>query len=248
MKPLLPNFSGHVKNSDEVIHRPSQLNTEQLLQNNYAFGLDIISLYTIVPAHPAIDIILSYIISKNLYCYRLIATGIHQLLSIIVDNTYFTYNVNTYKQITGLPMGSSISDILAISYMDQLERRALSICPSCIFFTRYIDDILMLTSSSEEATAIYEKFQNIDRHIQFKIEHLYNTGSLLLLDFKIQISSTGKIYTSFYRKPTAKNLFVHFKSALPLSAKINYIRNEIKRIHNRCSEERYWTSLSLIFG
>ena len=25
----------------------------------------------------------------------------------------------------------------------------------------------MLTSSSEEATAIYEKFQNIDRHIQF---------------------------------------------------------------------------------
>ena len=43
---------------------------------------------------------------------------------------------------------------------------------------------------------------------------------------------------SFYRKPTSKNLFVHFKSKLPLSAKTNYIRNEIKRIHNRCSEEK----------
>ena len=67
-------------------------------------------------------------------------------------------------------MGSSISGRLAISYMDQLECQAQSICPSCIFFAyRYIDDILMLTPSSKEATAIYEKFQNIDRYIQFKI-------------------------------------------------------------------------------
>ena len=88
----------------------------------------------------------------------------------------------------------------------------------------------MLTSSTEEAIAIYEKIPNIDRHIQFKIEYPDNTGSLSLLDFKIQISSTGKIYTSFYRKSTTKNLFMHFKSALLLSAKTNYIRNEIKRI------------------
>ena len=55
----------------------------------------------------------------------------------------------------------------------------------------------MLTSSREEATAI-EKFKNIDRYIQFKIEPSDNTGSLSLLDFKMQISPTGKIYTSFY--------------------------------------------------
>ena len=90
----------------------------------------------------------------------------------------------------------------------------------------------MLTSSNEEATAIYEKFQN--RHTQFKIENPDNTGSLSLLDFKMQISPTGKIYTSFYRKPTSKNPFVHFKSVLPLSAKTNY--NKIQQIHN--SEEK----------
>ena len=31
---------------------------------------------------------------------------------------------------------------------------------------------------------------------------------------------------------------MHFKSALPLCAKTNYIRNEIKRIHSRCCEEK----------
>ena len=54
----------------------------------------------------------------------------------------------------------------------------------------------------------------------------------------MQISPIDKIYTSFYRKSTPKNLFVHFKSALQLSAKTNFIRNEIKRIHNISSGEK----------
>ena len=41
----------------------------------------------------------------------------------------------------------------------------------------------MFTSSGEEA--IYERLQNIERHIQFKIDHPDNTGSLSLLDFKM---------------------------------------------------------------
>ncbi len=45
-------------------------------------------------------------------------------------------------------------------------------------------------------TAIYEKFQNIDRPIQFKIEHLDNTGALSLLDFKMQM----KISPRFQRE------------------------------------------------
>ena len=127
LKPLLPTFPGHVKNSDEVIHWLTQLNAEKLKQNNYAFSLGVISLYTTVLAQPTIDIISEHIISKNLYCHKLIASGIHQLLSIIVDNTYFTYNGNTKKQISGLSMGSSISSIQAFIYMDQLERRAYSL-------------------------------------------------------------------------------------------------------------------------
>ena len=57
LKPLLPTSSGHVKNFDEVIHRLTQLITEQLKQNNYAFSLDLIPFYSTVPVHSAIDII-----------------------------------------------------------------------------------------------------------------------------------------------------------------------------------------------
>ena len=135
-------------------------------------------------------------------------------------------------------MESSISTIQTILYMNQLERWELSIYPSWIFFIRYTDDIFILTLSSEEASAIYEKFQNIDRHIQLKIQHPDNTGFILFLDFRIQISSIGKIYTSFYWKLIIKDLFVHLKLAFPLSAKTNYIENKIKRIHNICHGEK----------
>ena len=61
-----------------------------------------------------------------------------------------------------------------------------------------------------------------------KPNHIYQLSSI----------PTGKIYTSFFRKLTTKNLFVHFKSTLPLSAKTNYIRNETKGICSRCSKEK----------
>ena len=91
-----------------------------LTQNNYAFSLDVISLYTTLPAHPANDIILEHIIVKNAYCHK--RTDIHLLLSIIVDNTYLPHNGNIFKETTGLFMVFSISGIQAILYMDQLER------------------------------------------------------------------------------------------------------------------------------
>ena len=59
--------------------------------------MDIVSLYTTAPAHPAIDIISKHIISKNLNYHNLKATDIHQLLSIIVDKTSLTTEIPTNK-------------------------------------------------------------------------------------------------------------------------------------------------------
>ena len=50
------------KISDEVIHWQTQLNTEQLKQNNYAFSLGVIYIYSTVPAYPAIDIRTYYLL------------------------------------------------------------------------------------------------------------------------------------------------------------------------------------------
>ena len=91
-------------------------------------------------------------------------------------------------------MGSSLSGLLGISYMDRLERQALNICRTYAFFTRYIDDILILTSSREEANKIALTFNNIDKNIHFTIEHPDCTGALSLLDFRLKVLNKGEIH------------------------------------------------------
>ena len=95
----------------------------------------------------------------------------------------------------------------------------------------------MLTASSEEATAIYGRFQNIYRYIQFKID---NTGSLSLIDFKMQMSPTGKIDTSSYRKPISLRISnQHFHSVpkqITLEMKLNECTiNAAKKNYTNCT-------------
>ena len=89
-------------------------------------------------------------------------------------------------------MGSSLSGLLAITYMNVLESRALNTC-SYTFFSRYVDDILILTHSRTEANSIFDTFNNIDSHIEFTIEHPDELGTLPLLDFALSISEEGEI-------------------------------------------------------
>lgn len=235
LKPLLSTFPAHVSSSNQVINRLNDLPHHLLKLYRYPFSLDVVSLYTSIPAHPAINLMADIIASKNPQCFGITPGDLLQLLRIIVDNTYFTFLQNTFKQVSGLPMGSSLSGILAIAYMDKLERHTLSTCYSYLLFTRYIDDILIITYSREEAINIFHKFNNADPNLKFTIEHPDSSESLSLLDFKIQIKKNGAICTEFYRKPASKRLFVHFKSALPLKDKLNYAHAEISRIQDKCT-------------
>ncbi|XP_052831170.1 uncharacterized protein LOC128250360 [Octopus bimaculoides] len=183
-----------------------------------------------VPAHSTVNLLTDCIIASNIQCFRLTTADIHQPLSIIVDNTYFAFQDHIYKQTPGLPMGHSLSGLLAITYMNHLECLTLNICRSCAFFTRYVDDILILTTSREEAERIFTTFNNMYMNINFTIEHPDITGSLSLLDFKLNITEEGENHTKFYRKAASTDMFVQYNSAFPLGAKIGYARNELLRI------------------
>ena len=76
----------------------------------------------------------------------------------------------------------------------------------------------------------------------FEIEKPETTPSGLsfsLLDFKFTISKDGKSSFEFYKKPAKKPLFVHHQSAIPTKSKLNLIRNERKRMEDRCSSHIY---------
>ena len=138
-------------------------------------------------------------------------------------------------------MGSSVSAILAITFMNSLEKNILTTNNNIRIYRRYVDDICILTTDEENANQILLSMNAINPAIQFEIEHPNSNNSLSLLDFTLTIcKQTGQHTFSFYQKSAKKNLFPHYKSALPTQTKRNIIQNETKRIKNRCSNDEIY--------
>jgi len=109
-------------------------------------------------------------------------------------------------------------------------------------YQRYVDDIYLQTTYAETADHFHDVINNVEPNLKFQIEKPEITSNgltLSLLDFKVTISKDG--YSSFelYKKPAKKPLFVHHQSAMPIRSKLNFIRNERKRVKDRCSSVKY---------
>ena len=86
-------------------------------------------------------------------------------------------------------MGSSISDILAIMFMDKLESIALSSHRLISPYKRYVDDIYLQTTNEEKANEFHNTMNSPHPRLKFEIENPTTSSeglSLSLLDFKVR--------------------------------------------------------------
>ena len=120
---------------------------------------------------------------------------------------YFSFNGQVYRQKEGLPMGSNISAILAILFMDRLETIALSSHLSISPYKKHVDDIYLQTTSEDMADQFHSTMDNLHPKLKFEIEKPEITPygySLSLLDFKVTISKDGRSSFEFYKKTAKK--------------------------------------------
>ena len=242
LKPLLCHVPSHLANTSELIERLRSMSPDIKETHIYPFSLDVVSLYTSIPQLEAIHVVRDLMCHHSHSLRELKPEDIAELLQVVIENNYFTFEQHIYKQNHGLAMGSSVSAILAILYMGHIEAKALSSLgdDNCIgLYSRYVDDIFIMTKSREEADRIYKVFNNIDSHIKFEIEHptkFDKTHVLNLLDISFHINEAGDMHHEFYKKMARKPIFVNYKSALPMKNKMHFIRNERSRITNNCSD------------
>ena len=109
-------------------------------------------------------------------------------------------------------MGSNISDILAILFMDRLETIAPSSHLSISPYKRYVDDIYLQTTSEDMADQFHSTMNNLHPKLKFEIEKpeiTPNGHSLSLLNFKVTISKEASLnFTKKQQKKTT--IFVHY--------------------------------------
>ena len=238
LKPLLQHVTAHIENTSDLINRLKSLASDAKQTYIYPFSLDVVNLFTAIPQQGVITV-LEKIMSECSYSFhKLNCEDIIELLQVTLDNNYFTFENKIYKQNHGLAMGSSVSAILAILFMGHVESIALNNLGTHVgFYTRYVDDVLVLARNREESEHIHNIFNNTEPCIKFEIEHpnkVDNTNVLKLLDISLHVSETGEMHYDFYRKNAKKPIFVNYKSALPMRSKMNYIKNERNRISNNC--------------
>ena len=227
---MLKNVPAHLENSLELrCIQAGDLTTNKALP--YPCSLDVVSFYTTIFIQEVITNATDRILNLVLHLSR---QDVSDLLQVTLNNMYFSFRDHVFRQREGLPMGSSISDILAILFMDKLETIALSSHLMIGPYKRYVDDIYLQPTNEESSAHFHDVINNAHPNLKFEIEKpkLTSSGlSLSLLDFKLTISKDGSSSFEFYKKPAKKPLFVHHQSVMP----INFIRNERKRIKDICS-------------
>ena len=239
LRPLLDSVPAHLESSLDLIHRINSVRAEDAIDEEYSYpcSFDVVALYTSIPIKDAIENAMKKISDLNYRFYCLGKDDIFDLLTVILENTFFSYRDEQYQQIKGLPMGSSISGFLAILFLDTIEKQALRCFPRCKLFARYVDDCFSLLRNEDDARELLEILNAQHGDIQFELE-LPNAGNKLsLLDFTVDLSNRSPIFT-FYKKSARKNLFMNYSSGLPTRMKESTIRNEVKRIRDRSTEER----------
>ena len=241
LSPFLSSIPAHLKNSSELIET---IRTRENTTSHYPCSYDVSAMYTSIPIEDAISATISMLQENNITNIKgLTLSQIKALLQIILNNTYFQFQDKFYKQNVGLPMGSSLSGILAIIFMNKLEINALTSMSNIPLFKRYVDDCFALCNNVEEAHQLFEALNSQHQRIKFEIElpnENNHTYTLSLLDFSVNINTNNSNETTFkfYRKTARKNIFVNYNSNLPTTSKINFIKNERLRILERCSRKK----------
>ncbi|XP_066026295.1 telomerase reverse transcriptase-like [Pocillopora verrucosa] len=142
---------------DGVIERIQDGDSNDNKTLPYPCSLDVVSLYTSIPIQEAIDNTVDRIEHSMLHLSRL---DVAELLN-------FTFEDRIFRQTEGLPMGSSISGILAILFMDKLEQIVLSSYRLIGPYKRYVDDIYLQTANEEKANEFHDTMNSL--HPETKI-------------------------------------------------------------------------------
>ncbi|EYC30718.1 hypothetical protein Y032_0004g1730 [Ancylostoma ceylanicum] len=169
---------------------------------------------------------------NEVHTFGLKEDDLRELLVTTLGCNIFQFDGEFYKQKRGLAMGLRISPLLAVIYLDCIERRSL--VTGILFYKRYIDDVFVIGSTASDLHTMIENLNSRDTNIRFTVESPDDSGSLPNLNTKVQICNGTKQFL-WYKKPIAKNIMLHSRSAHPLFMKANVIRYLIITKEKTCS-------------
>ena len=225
----------------------------RLPDNAILVTADVSSLYTNIPHDEGITTILD-----SLNAHRQILPDntpnnaiIRNFLHFILKENYFDFLDTHYLQIQGTAMGTKMAPPYANIFMARIEQQITHhFNQHILLWKRYIDDIFFIWQGTLDSLQQFILQANTHHQtIKFTFEHSHS--EINFLDTTIYIDKSRKLQTTIYRKPTDKNLILHFDSHHPLHIKRNIIYTQALRYKRIISTtyklEKELTTLKMIF-
>ena len=145
----------------------------ELFSQGYNFvSFDVESLFTNVPLHRTISIVLD-----RIYIKKLIDTSFrkHTLKKLILDSctkTIFSCKGTLYEQLDGVSIGSSLGPVLANIILSEFENIMVTeLVNSGVikFYRRYVDDTLLLIRPND-VQFVLDRYNSFDKNLKFTFD------------------------------------------------------------------------------
>lgn len=206
------NYTHNIKNT---IKLTELLKTIPVTDNTKLFSFDITNMYTNIPIAETIKIIKQKLTANNETSKYI--QQITKSIQTILNQNYFEYNNNIYKQTDGLAMGAPTSSIISEIYLQEIDQIIIKIIkkydPTGTYY-RYVDDTIYISQNKgTNIDKIITEINNIHKKLKFTIEEEKN-NKLNYLDITITRNINKFTYT-IYRKPTQTDMIIPYKSIHP---------------------------------
>ena len=203
-------FTTTITSGFELLKRLQQWSITNISQETILCTVDVVDLYTMIPQ---IEGVLA--LKKMLDKLQLKQIGglkietIIRLARFVIQNNYFKYNDQYYRQIRGGAMGSPITLTIANCYMFFFEQDIIrQINNSHSLYFCYIDDIFFIIN-----WPIQHLLKQVDRWNKFddNIELSATSGSSAdFLDLHVE-NKDDQLFTTVYHKPSYEPYFLPFR-------------------------------------
>ncbi|EYC16654.1 hypothetical protein Y032_0033g2766 [Ancylostoma ceylanicum] len=231
LSPLLQFVEAHIINVDAFLASLTQCQIPPTA--SYA-SFDVVSLYTNVNNNEAIDAVIS------LYQQHLAeipsmgfnADEIRIMLEAVLGCNVFCFNNKMYEQRRGLAMGNRIAPLVAIIFLDHIEKNTLT--SEILLYKRYIDDVFVIGNTRTDVENTMKRLNSVDENVVFTLEEPGDDGFLPFLNARVKITN-GQTEYLWYKKPSSSNILVHSRSAHPIHVKANVVRNLLKTKNKLCT-------------
>lgn len=217
------NGEHRVKNSNQVLERIKNI----VLDNNETLvSYDVKNLYPSLPLEIIKKRIKDHWEELNKFTVWSLEQII-QALELCLDVNIFNFEGQLYKQVSGCPIGSNISPVLADIFIDYVHEEVFSKVDAKLTLY-YVDDSLVVVDKTR-IDDIWNKLNNLHQNIEYTYE-LEKNNAINFLDITLIRCQPGLLKSNIFTKPQKSARSINYYSHHPEHQKVNIIKNEYDRM------------------